>query len=254
MSLRKGMHVALRLAIACSFTGLAGTFVADAAAVEPGEYLYVEGSHAHGVLLVKGGRFAIDTIGGNCHTCSLTGTLKNNMGVASGDGETCRISITGDRGTLKVNSGSADGCRSYCGARAMFDGEYRQPAAACTDRLRTARLTQARAQYAKKNYAAAEAAFTSLIGECARDMDWIEVDRVRSDLALTQYHLGERAKCLATLSQTTAMLNHDDRDKEGDPSFGLPPCDADNYQSTGKAILHNATLCNAPIAARGATN
>ncbi|MCA8051117.1 hypothetical protein [Burkholderia arboris] len=124
------MHVALRLAIACSFTGLAGTFVADAAAVEPGEYLYVEGSHAHGVLLVKGGRFAIDTIGGNCHTCSLTGTLKNNMGVASGDGETCRISITGDRGTLKVNSGSADGCRSYCGARAMFDGEYRQPAAA----------------------------------------------------------------------------------------------------------------------------
>ncbi|KWC44726.1 hypothetical protein WM28_05615 [Burkholderia ubonensis] len=248
------MHVALWLASACSFMGLAGVFVADASAVEPGEYFYVEGGHAHGALLVKGSRFTLDTVGANCHTCSLTGTLKGNVGVASDGGETCRISITSDHGTLKLDSGGADACRSYCGARAMFDGAYRQPTAACTDRSRAARLTQARAHYAKKNYAAAEVAFTSLIGACASDMDWIEVDRVRSDLALTQYHLGASAKCLATLSQTMAMRNHDDSDKEWDASFGLPPCDAENYQSTGKAILHNAALCKAPVAARGGTN
>ncbi|MGS0897674.1 hypothetical protein ACVBGC_35070 [Burkholderia stagnalis] len=76
-------------------------------------------------------------------------------------------------------------------------------------------------------------------------MDWIEVDSVRSDLALTQYHLGESAKCLATLSQTTAIRNHDGTNKEGDESFGLPPCDSENYRSTGKAILYNAELCKA---------
>jgi hypothetical protein len=34
--------------------------------------------------------------------------------------------------------------------------------------------------------------------------------------------------------------------KENDASFGLPPCDAENEQATGKAILHNAALCRAP--------
>ncbi|WP_375226782.1 hypothetical protein [Burkholderia orbicola] len=254
MSLRKGVHVALWLASACSFMGFSGAFLAVASAVEPGEYFYVEGGHSHGALVVKGGRFTLDTIGGNCHTCSLTGTLKGNTGVATDGGETCRISITGGHGAVKVDSGNTDACRSYCGVRAMFDGAYRQPTAACTDRSRAARLTQARALYVKKNYAAAEMVFTSLIDECTRDMDWIEIDRVRSDLALTQYHLGKSAKCLATLSQTTAMRNHDDSDNESDASFGLPPCDATNYQLTGKAILHNAALCKAPVAARGVPN
>ncbi|WP_198390406.1 hypothetical protein [Burkholderia ubonensis] len=88
------MHVALWLVSACGFMGLAGAFVANASAVEPGEYFYVEGGHAHGALLVKGSRFTLDTVGANCHTCSLTGTLKGNVGVASDGGETCRISIT----------------------------------------------------------------------------------------------------------------------------------------------------------------
>lgn len=250
MSLRKGLHLALWLASTCSLMGLAGAFIADASAVEPGEYVYVEGGQAHGVLVVKGGRFKVDTLGANCHLCSLTGTLKGNVGMTTDGDETCRISITGNHGTLKLDSGNTDACRSYCGERATFEGEYRRPPEACTGRSRAARLMQARAQYAKKDYAAAEAAFTSLIGECASDMDWIEVDRVRSELALTQFHLGERTKCLATLSETTAMRNYDDSDGQSDASFGLLPCDAEDYQSTGKAIMHNAALCKSPVAAR----
>lgn len=255
---RTGACAALWIAGACGWMGVAGAFVAPASAVEPGEYFYVEGGHAHGTLVVRGNRFTLDTIGGNCHTCSLSGTLKGNAGVSSDGGETCHISISGGHGTLRLDSGGADACRTACGARAMFDGEYRKPGAACTDHSRAARLTQARAQYAKKDYAAAETGFTQLIGECSMDMDWIEADRVRSDLALTQYHLGENAKCLATLAQTTALRNHDDsgkgNDKDADASFGLPPCDEENYQPTGKAILHNAALCKAPAAARGTAN
>jgi hypothetical protein len=41
------------------------------------------------------------------------------------------------------------------------------------------------------------------------------------------------------------MQNANDDAKDSDVSFGLPPCDAENYQSTGKAILHNAALCKA---------
>lgn len=74
-------------------------------------------------------------------------------------------------------------------------------------------------------------------------MDWIEIDRARSDLALTQYHLGDNAKCLATLSKTMVLIN---KDSAGNTSLDLPPCDALNYESTGKAILYNAALCKRP--------
>jgi hypothetical protein len=100
------------------------------------------------------------------------------------------------------------------------------------------RIEKARGAYARKNYGVAAMVFTSLIDQCSTYMNWIEVDRVRSDLALTQYHLGDKAKCLETLAPTTAMENHDNAD-----TFGLPPANVTDYQSTGRAILHNAALC-----------
>lgn len=230
-----------------ALVGIGAMQATTARAVEPGEYLYTEGGHAHGSLVVKKDSFAIETVGGNCHTCSISGALKGSTGTAVDGSDTCRLSITGGKGALKVDSGDSDACRAYCGARAMFDGQYRQASPACTDRTRAKRLAQARALYAKKDYAGAAAGFSSLIGECSTEMDWIEADSVRSDLALTQYHLGDNAQCLATLAQTAALRNGGD-DAQPDTDFGLPPCDADNYRSTGKAILHNAALCKAPRA------
>lgn len=239
---------------ALAIAGMSGA--TRALAVEPGAYLYVEGGHSHGMLVVKGGRFDIETIGGNCHTCSVSGTLKGGTAVATDGGETCRLSMTGSQDALNVDSRGSEGCRAYCGVRAVLDGQYRRPPAACEDGARAKRHAQARALYAKKDYAAAATGFSSLIGECSTFMDWIEVDSVRSDLALTQYHLGDNARCLATLAPTVAMQNGggddsaDRADQAGqsaqDADFGLPPCDADNYRATGKAIRHNAALCKAP--------
>lgn len=222
-----------------------------AMAVEPGEYLYTEGGHSHGKLVVKGGQFDIETIGGNCHTCSASGALKGNTGIATDGADTCRLSITGNKDTLKIDSHDSDTCRSYCGARATLDGQYQRPPAACTDHTRATRLSQARALYAKKDYAGAAAGFSALIGQCSTFMDWIEADSVRSDLALTQYHLGDNAQCLATLAPTVAMQNSADQSGQSadqNADFGLSPCDADNYRSTGNAIMHNAALCKAPRA------
>ncbi|KWZ32869.1 hypothetical protein [Burkholderia anthina] len=233
---RRTIHLILRF---ITFTCVAGTFsAANVLAMEPGEYFYVEGGHEHGRLVVKDGNFTIDTIGANDHTCSLTGSIKENTGVVSDGGETCRLAFSEKQRALQITLSDTEACRSYCGARAWFDGLYRKPPAACTDRARTGRIKEARAAYTRKSYDVAATVFTSLIDQCSIYMNWIEVDRVRSELAVTQYHLGDKAKCLETLAPTRAMQNLDDGD-----TFGLPPANVIDYQSTARTILHNAALC-----------
>ena len=235
------MTLGMRMRRALMILGLSASTLVMAAdpAIEPGEYVYVEGGSAHGVLSIKGNRFNIETMGGNCHSCSVDGTLKGHTGVA----DACRVAISSvsNDGTLKVDtSATQDACRDFCGMRAMFDGEYRRAPAACTDRQRTARIGQAHKQYAAKNYDAARTTLRALLSECDPFMDWIERDKARSDLAVTEYHRGDNAQCLAALSDTVAVRS------QGDDSAFMPPCDADNYASTRKAILYNQGLCKAP--------
>ncbi len=229
----------IRAAAAASLS--VGVCVSVAApAIEPGQYVYVEGGSAHGVLSIHANRFTLETIGGNCHTCSLSGTVDGHTAVATDSGGVCRIALSGDgRRVLKLDSAGADACRDNCGARAGFDGEYRRPPAACTDRQRSARIEQSHRQYAAKDYDAARATLTAVLSQCAAFMDWIERDKAKSDLALAEYHRGDRARCAAVLADTVAVQ------RQKDDAFGLPPCDAENYQSTGKAILHNLALCQA---------
>ncbi|CAJ0793296.1 hypothetical protein LMG19083_02417 [Ralstonia psammae] len=209
--------------------------------VEPGEYVYILGGSASGAMTVKGNSFNITTIGGNCHTCAIEGTFRGRIGVDKDEGK-CRIAVSGSRDALKLDSSAtAEACRDFCGMRAMFDGDYRRTPAACTDRQRQARIGQAHKQYAAKDYDAARTTLRSLISDCDAFMDWIERDKARSDLAVTEYHRGDKAQCLAVLSETTAVK------AQADASLSLPPCDADNYASTSKAILYNQGLCKAPV-------
>ena len=210
-------------------------------AVESGEYVYILGGSASGTMTVKGSSFNITTIGGNCHTCAIEGTFRGRVGVDK-DESTCRIAVSGNKDALKLDSSTtAEACRGFCGMRAMFDGDYRRAPAACTDRQRQARIGQAHKQYAAKDYDAARTTLRSLLSECDLFMDWIERDKARSDLAVTEYHRGDNAQCLAVLSETIAVK------AQKDASLFLPPCDADNYASTSKAILYNQGLCKAPI-------
>ncbi|RKP49629.1 hypothetical protein D7S86_20260 [Pararobbsia silviterrae] len=236
------MRLTWTLAAACSISWLAPG--AHAAPLSDGNYVYIAGGHASGTLTISGGHFTISTVGTNCHSCDLDGKLDGNHGIASDSDSTCRITFSDDHGTLTLDSGNSDACRSFCGARAMFDGQYQKAPQACTDRAVSSRLAQARERYAKKDFPAAATGYQSLLDQCSTFMNWIDTDRVRSELALTQYHMGDNAQCLATLAQTNAIMNRSD---DGGDSFGFAPCDADNYQSTGKAILHNEALCKGTV-------
>lgn len=227
---------------ALAIIGLSASAFAMAAgsAVEPGEYIYILGGSASGTMTVKGNSFTITTIGGNCHTCAIDGTFHGRVGIDKDDGK-CHIAVSGNKDALKLDSAAtAEACREFCGMRAMFDGDYRRAPAACTDRQRQVRIGLAHKQYAAKNYDAARTTLRSLLSDCGSFMDWIERDKARSDLAVTEYHRGDSAQCLAALSETTAAK------AQKDASLVLPPCDADNYAATSKAILYNQRLCSAP--------
>ncbi|CAM2154711.1 Secreted protein [Pararobbsia alpina] len=240
MLIRRSIRLALTLSAACLASACA---IAAIAAPLDGEYVYTPAGHASGTLSISGGKFTISTVGSNCHSCDVQGKLDGNHGIAGDADQTCRITFSDDHGTLKLDSGNSDACRSFCGARAMFDGQYQKAPQACSDHSRSSRLKQARGQYGAKNFTAAATSYQSLLDQCSTFMDWIEADRVRSELALTQYHMGDNAQCLSTLAPTRAIENQSNGGDDSDGTFGLPPCDAENYQSTGKAILHNAALC-----------
>lgn len=208
---------------------------------QPGEYTYVEGGSAHGQLTIKGSGFTLETIGGNCSTCSLQGAIQGTTAEAA-DGDTkCHVKLSGNKNALKLDSSSStESCTNFCGARAAFDGEYRRPPPACTSQKRAARIEQSHKQYAARNYDASRMTLTSVLSECGTFMDWVERDKARSDLALTEFHRGDSAQCLAVLSKTVAVQS------QKDGGVSLPPCDRDNYESTSKAILHNQALCQAP--------
>jgi hypothetical protein len=166
--------------------------------------------------------------------------LGGRVGVDKDEGE-CHIAVSGNKDGLKLDSSAtAEACREFCGMRAMFDGDYRRAPAACTDRQRQARIGHAHKEYAAKDYDAARTTLRSLLADCDPFMDWIERDKARSDLAVTEYHRGDNAQCLAVLFETTAIT------AQRDASLILPPCDADNYVSTSKAILYNQMLRQAP--------
>jgi len=145
----------VRNTLAAAVFGLATTAWATAATPTPapGQYTYTEGGNGHGTLTIKGTSFTLTTIGGNCHTCALEGTIEGGVGVAKDSNGACRITMSGTGSMLTLDStGTVDACRDFCGARAGFDGEYLRPPAACTDRQRAARIEQSHKQYAAKDY------------------------------------------------------------------------------------------------------
>lgn len=82
-------------------------------------------------------------------------------------------------------------------------------------------------------------------------MSWIEVDKARNDLALSQYHDGKYAQCLDTLNETIAGKVKNEKELQlGAAGQSLPPCDFDNYIDVARSTWHNKTLCTSAMSAR----
>jgi hypothetical protein len=224
--------------------------------IRPGEYVRHRDS---GTLIVRPGEkskltFEIESVGGNCHSCSVSGSIRGAVGhadswTADGSGSKCEISFSSDRSAVVVRPISQEECRVYCGARAGFDGTYRIPPASCKTAGRQARRDRFLALYRSHRYLEAGQALQRLLAQCKEFMGWIEIDQVRSDLALSQYRYGEFSQCLATLGTTLAADVKDVEELRGEKGgVYLAPCDFDNYGPVAKSILFNRALCTKAMA------
>lgn len=214
-----------------------------AAPPAPGEY---ETHRAWGALTIEkasggGLRFSIEVLGGNAHTCSLQGKIEGELGKAD-DGDPaapCLVTFRPQGKAIEVGSNTPQACRMFCGMRAMFEGSYYPPPKGCKPKERVARKEVFSRQYRARDYPQALATIEKLHAECGAFLDWIEIDRLRNDWAITLYHLGRRADCRAALAPTRAAQFADaDALREE-----LPPTDFENYLAVAKATWHNLKLC-----------
>lgn len=208
--------------------------------------------HDGGSLTVRrdpgaGGRwhFDIETVGGNCHICGLSGRIVRTRQGWVGHteeawAERCDIALQPQgRDAVRVTALTPEACQTFCGARAGFEHTYRRPPAACSDGQRRARRERALASHRQGLWTPAAQGLQALLQDCAGFMDPITLDRVRSDLALVQWRLGEPAACRATLAGTHAAGLAD----EAALREAMAPCDADNYLPVARAIWFNLRRC-----------
>jgi len=197
--------------------------------------------------------FEIKSIGANCHVCGVSGQVRGAIGRAgsgAGDGSdsTCDISFAAGRSAVDVVPLTRDECRAYCGARASFDGTYRVPSATCTSAGRRTQRDQSLRLYRSRRFSEAASKLRALTEQCRPFMNWIEMDQVRNDLALAQYHSGDFSQCLQTLSATLAAdVKDEDELKAGKGNTYLPPCDFDRYIDVAKSTWFNKALCTKAI-------
>jgi hypothetical protein len=227
------------------FCALVGT-VAHAAepALQAGQYVTEKGWGNLTVSRDKGAlKFSIEAMGGNAHSCSLDGEIRDGRAVleAIDKDKPCVVTFKTTADGIQVDSQDAQICRYYCGMRASFEGHYLKPAAGCAP----AGLNRTRAGfkrlYGARDYAAARAALEPVLANCARTLDWLEDGWIRNDLALAQYRMGDAAACRSTLQPLAKAAAESDDDVRG----SLPPTDADNWLPIVKAARTNLKLCAA---------
>jgi hypothetical protein len=180
--------------------GLALCVAAGGALAQPAAGEYVSGGGWGTLRIEPGGKFAIDSLGANGHSCGLEGTLAGRVGRTQEE-PVCRIELTprGDHWSLGIAERDFEACRNYCGARASFDGEYWRQLPACSgkglDGVKAAFIRQ----YQGKQFDAAAATLESLFSQCGQRIFQPVEQNLRNDLALAYHHAGKDAECRRVL-------------------------------------------------------
>ena len=220
-------------------TALSAVAFAQQGGLQPGEYLDGGG----GVLVIKGGTatglpFDLQTVGANRHSCSVQGSIgKNGQAVVKEDGETCTIGFAAKPDGVDVQVKGE--CHRFCGARATLDGMFYKPPAGCERAAVRKTRTQFKQLYDKKAYADARAALEPIITKCQKTLDLDSDGRIRNDLAITQYHLGDSAGCRKTLEPLAEEAGKTDAKLRED----YPPSDAEMFIAVARMTRTNLKLC-----------
>ena len=222
----------------------AWAIAAEASPPAPGRYIREFDSGTLEITRDKSGKlgFEINTIGGNCHMCGITGSIDKNVGHGdpwANEDSKCYVSFTKTASGYDVKPTTFEECRPYCGARAGFDGEYKTPPKGCGASEQEATRAKFADLYRAKEYARAAAALEPLVAQCREFINWIAIDEVRNDLALAELHSGNAGLCLKTLQDTAAWDAKDEEALKG----RLPPCDFDNYVELARKTWFNRALC-----------
>ena len=213
------------------------------AQLAPGEYITQNGWGVLKIEALTGGtqKFAIEAMGANAHTCSLDGAIRGRQArIPTGDKEPpCVVDFVAKADGVDVQPKSDDACRSFCGARARFEGMYNKPAPGCRVAEIGKTRTAFKQQYDKKSYAEARATLGPLLANCGKTLTDIDEGWIRNDLAITLYRLGEAAECqrvLEPLKELAAMTP-----KQIEENY--PPSDAQNQAPIARAARANLNLC-----------
>ena len=211
--------------------------IAQFATPDKGEYVISEG--AWGNLHVQTDKkFKIETVGGNAHTCELSGVISN--GKSTIENSSCEVTFRNKGLDVEVATNGSKDCLMFCGMRAGFAGIYRKPGPLCTSSSISNSKEIFKKRYVAKDYAAALAVISPIATQCKQFLDWIDSAWILNDLALTQFKLGNRADCLKTLEP----LRKDAALSEEGIRKVYPPTDADNYLPVVHATRTNLKLCS----------
>lgn len=210
--------------------------VLSAGPVEPkaGTYIFEGGA---GSLVLAKGTFTIEVVGANAHTCNVSGSWKGVSGLANEEGEKCELSFEVKDGEVSVTS-TGEACRSYCGARASFDGRYLTPKKGCTGAEVKKTRAAFKAAYDKKQFAESIVLLKPVLETCVPVLDRFDAMWIRNDLAIAQHKAGDDQACLATLEPLAEY-----RDAPPGEPIGYEPSFEDIFARIAKATRTNAKLC-----------
>ena len=207
-----------------------------------GVYVTREGTLTLNISKDRTSSFKIGTIGANAHYCLLEGTIQGNTGYATTENTSdpkCLVLFTSEQNGINVSTPTEDACRNFCGARAWFEDVYLLPPTACGLSERKATQKTFLSEYRSKNYTHAYDTLNSMYHKCQNLLHWKELDSVRNDLAITQFHLGHKDVCLDILKDTIGAR----QTNEEMLNQSLPPSDFDSYLPIAEATWHNLNLC-----------
>jgi len=209
----------------------------------PGDYVMPpDGSLSVKVSKDGASTFEIGVTGSNAHYCSLKGKIKDNIGYAESEDASdpqCSILFTSEQSGLKVSITTGSACGDFCGMNVWFEGTYIPlPTGCSSSELKTTRESFTTA-YRSKDYSHAYDTLSSMFHQCRNFLDWKEIDSVRNDLAVTQYHLGHQEECIGILKDTIGATQTNIEKLKS----SLPPSDFEYYLPVAKATWYNLKIC-----------
>lgn len=212
--------------------------VASAQQTTPSPGIYVRKGGGGDLVVQAGGKFHIQTVGANGHTCELEGTITN--GRARMANSACAVDFTPAGQRVGVDTATAEACRDFCGMRAWFGGDYLRPTPGCTDKAIAASRRNFKRAYDAKDYRLALTTLAPVLQDCDEVLTGVTKGWLRNDLALAQLRSGDAAACRQTLAPLAEEAGKTDQELRE----AYPPTDADVVLPMLKAARTNLRLCS----------